>query len=55
MKTSTIVSTSRDLRAIRCCNFMNLLITIMMLMYLLLFSRSMMKLIKISHYYYIKI
>ena len=55
IKTSTIVSTSRNSKAMRCCSFMSLSTTIMMFVYSLLFSRSMMKSIKISYHYYIKI
>ena len=55
IKTSTTISILRNLRAMRCHNFMNLSTTIMMFIYSLLFDRSTTKLIKISCHYYIEI
>ena len=55
IKTLTMILTSRNLRTMKCCNFMSLSITIMMFIYLLLFNRSTIKLIKISHHYHIEI
>ena len=55
MKTSIIMSTLKDSKAMRYHNFMSLSITIMMFIYLLLFDRSMMKSIKILHHHHIKI
>src|SRR5437762_904781 len=49
------VSTLRNLKAMRCCSFMNLSTTIMMFIYSLLFDRSIMKLIEILCYYHIEI
>ena len=55
IKTSTTVSTSRNLRTMRCHSFVNLSTTIMMFIYSLLFSRSTTKSIEILHYHHIEI
>ena len=55
MKISTTILTLKNLRAMRYCNFMSLLTIIIMLIYLLLFNKSTMKLIEILCHYCIKI
>src|SRR5947207_588757 len=55
MKISTIISILKNLKAMKCCNFMNLSITIIMFVYSLLFDKSTMKLIEILYHYYIEI
>ena len=55
IKTSITISTSKNSKIMRYHNFVSLSTTIMMFIYSLLFDKSMMKLIKISCYYHIKI
>lgn len=55
IKTSTTVSTSRDLKVIKYYNFVSLLTTIIIFVYLLLFDKLTTKLIKILYYYSIEI